>query len=180
MGNQGTTAPMINRNLSWEKSDQYDFGLDLDVFNYRLKLKADYYYKYTKSLLYKVYLPGDVLGSSEQWQNAMEVSNEGIELELIGDIIRNKRDWSWRTRFNISRNWNRFEKSYSGMDEQDLIIGRPLRGIYVYDDSVLFKTKKMSLGTVVRMVLFIIWKHQNSDNTISLECGESRMSTGTA
>lgn len=66
------------------------------------------------------------------------------------------------------------------MDEQDLIIGRPLRGIYVYDDSVLFKTKKMSLGTVVRMVLFIIWKHQNSDNTISLECGESRMSTGTA
>ena len=75
MGNQGTTAPMINRNLSWEKSDQYDFGLDLDVFNYRLKLKADYYYKYTKSLLYKVYLPGDVLGSSEQWQNAMEVSN---------------------------------------------------------------------------------------------------------
>ena len=141
MGNQGTTAPMINRRLSWEKSDQYDFGLDLDMFNYRLKMKLDYYYKYTKSLLYEVVLPGDVLGNSRQWQNAMEVSNEGIELELIGDII-SKRDWSWRTRFNISRNWNRFEKSYSGMDELDLVIGRPLRGIYVYDDTGFVQNQK--------------------------------------
>ena len=115
MGNQGMTAPMINRDLSWEKSDQYDFGLDLDLFNYRLKFKLDYYYKYTKSLLYEVTLPGNVLGSISQWQNAMEVSNEGVELELVGDIIR-KSGLSWRTRFNISRNWNRFEKSYSGMD----------------------------------------------------------------
>ena len=141
MGNQGTYAPMINRRLSWEKSDQYDFGLDLDMFNYRLKMKLDYYYKYTKSLLYSVTLPGDVLGDSSQWQNAMEVSNEGIELELIGDII-NKQDLSWRTRFNISRNWNRFEKSYSGMDEADLVIGRPLRGIYVYDDNGFVQNQK--------------------------------------
>lgn len=137
MGNQGTFAPMINKRLSWEKSDQYDFGLDLDLFNYRLKIKLDYYYKYTKALLYEVVLPGDVLASPKQWQNAMEVSNEGIELELIGDIIRPKqaKGLSWRTRFNISRNWNRFEKSYSGMDEGQLVIGRPLRGLYVYDDT---------------------------------------------
>lgn len=142
MGNQGTQAPMINRKLSWEKSDQYDFGLDLDLFNYRLKLKLDYYYKYTKSLLYKVELPGDVLGSIDQWQNAMEVSNEGIELELVGDIIRNNRNWSWRTRLNASRNWNCFEKSYSGTDEMNLVIGRPLRGIYVYDDTGFVQNQK--------------------------------------
>ena len=134
MGNQGTAAPMINRDLSWEKSDQYDFGLDLDLFNYRLKFKLDYYYKYTKSLLYEVTLPGDVLGSSSQWQNAMEVSNEGVELELVGDIIR-KSGLSWRTRFNISRNWNRFEKSYTGMDIDKLVIGRPLYGLYLYEDA---------------------------------------------
>lgn len=102
MGNQGMEAPMINRNLSWEKSDQYDFGLDMDLFDYRLKFKLDYYYKYTKSLLYEVTLPGNVLGSRKQWQNVMEVSNEGIELELMGDIIR-KSGLSWRTRFNVSQ-----------------------------------------------------------------------------
>ena len=134
MGNQGMEAPMINRNLSWEKSDQYDFGLDMDLFDYRLKFKLDYYYKYTKSLLYEVTLPGNVLGSRKQWQNVMEVSNEGIELELMGDIIR-KSGLSWRTRFNVSRNWNRFEKSYTGMDINRLVIGRPIYGIYLYDDT---------------------------------------------
>lgn len=138
MGNQSVKAPMINRDLSWEKSDQYDLGLDIDMFNYRLKVKLDYYYKYTKSLLYKVTLPGNVLGSTNQWRNAMEISNQGIELELVGDIIRGK-DWSWRTRFNISRNWNCLEKSYTGLDVDNMVIGRPLNGIYVYKDKGIYK-----------------------------------------
>ncbi|PXZ44591.1 MULTISPECIES: SusC/RagA family TonB-linked outer membrane protein [Sanguibacteroides] len=141
MGNPGKFAPMINRSLKWEKSDQYDFGLDLEFLNYRLKLKLDYYYKYTKSLLYEVKLPSDVLGNTNQWQNAMEVSNEGIEVELVGDIIRRK-ELSWRTRFNISRNWNRFVKSYTGMDEGVWVIGRPLQGLYVYDDIGFVQNQK--------------------------------------
>lgn len=138
MGNQGVKAPMINRDLSWEKSDQYDLGLDIDLFNYRLKVKLDYYYKYTKSLLYEVKLPGNVLGSQNQWRNAMEISNQGIELEVVGDIIRGK-NWSWRTRFNISRNWNCLEKSYTGLDVDGLVIGRPLNGIYVYKDNGIYQ-----------------------------------------
>ena len=40
LGNASMTSNgIINRNLTWEKSDQYDVGLDLDLFNYRLKLK---------------------------------------------------------------------------------------------------------------------------------------------
>ena len=53
-------SPIINTNLTWEKSEQYDLGLDVDLFDYRLKLKADYYYKYTKSMLWQVSLPGTV------------------------------------------------------------------------------------------------------------------------
>lgn len=110
-----TSAGIINRNLTWEKSKQYDIGLDLDFWNYRFKFKLDYYYKYTKSLLYDVEIPGDFYGSGKQMQNAMEVSNEGIELEAMADIFRESAV-SWRMRFNLSRNWNRFEKSYTGMD----------------------------------------------------------------
>lgn len=130
MGNQGMTAPMINRRVGWEESDQYDFGLDLDMFNYRLKLKMDYYYKHTKDMLYEVDLPGDMFKDPTMWQNAMEVSNEGVELELLMDIFRESKV-SWRMRFNISRNWNMFKKSYSGTDVRNLVIGRPLSGIYL-------------------------------------------------
>ena len=32
---------MANKKLTWEESDQYDLGLDLQMLDYRLKLKLD-------------------------------------------------------------------------------------------------------------------------------------------
>ena len=137
LGNQAMQADpmggMINRNLTWEESDQYDFGLDLDMFNYRLKLKIDYYYKLTKGLLYDVDLPGDYNFHVMQWQNAMRVSNEGLELEAEIDIFRESAV-SWRMKFNASRNWNLFRKSYTGQDIDGYVIGRSLNGIWLYED----------------------------------------------
>lgn len=121
----------ISPDLTWEKTEQYDIGLDMDMFNYRLNLKLDYYYKYTKSLIYKVPLPGGLYPFMDRTENAMAISNEGLELELQADVMR-ERALSWRTKFNIARNWNRFEKSYSQKDLDNLIIGRPLSGLYVY------------------------------------------------
>lgn len=122
---------MISPDLTWEKSEQYDIGLDLDMFDYRLKMKLDYYYKLTSSLIYNVELLGTILLAGARTENAMELSNEGIELELEADILRNHAVL-WRTKFNISRNWNRFEKSYDGKDKDGLIIGRPTSGLMVY------------------------------------------------
>ena len=131
-GNSGVTSgAAISPDLTWEKSEQYDIGLDLDMFNYRLKLKLDYYYKLTSSLIYKVPLPRTILLVNNRTENAMDVSNEGIELELEADILR-EGPVLWRTKFNASRNWNRFEKSYTNKDTGGLIVGRPLYGIYVY------------------------------------------------
>lgn len=128
-------ATIFNKTLTWEESDQYDIGLDLDLFEYRLKFKLDYYYKYSKSVLWNAPLPGSVYFFSSAWQNALEVSNEGLELEVVADILRNTAV-TWRARFNISRNWNRFEKSYSGLDvpgqTNPYVIGRSLFGLYVY------------------------------------------------
>lgn len=125
-------SQMENRGLTWEKSDQYDIGLDVDLFDYRLKLKMDYYYKYTKSLLWQVTLPGTVYYHSTQWDNALELSNEGLELEAQLDILR-EGAVKWRMRFNISRNWNRLEKTNTGMDiDEKYVIGRSGNELRVY------------------------------------------------
>ena len=125
---------VINRKLKWEESDQYDFGLDMDFFNYRLSLTIDYYYKYTRALINREVLPGDMYGfNGVQWRNTMAISNEGLELDAKIDILRDT-EVKWRTRFNISRNWNRFRKSYSGRDFQEKVIGKPLSGIYLFKD----------------------------------------------
>ena len=131
--------------MTWEESDQYDIGLDVDLFDYRLKFKLDYYYKYSKSLLFNVSLPGDYYYHKTAWQNAMEISNEGIELELNYDILRNTKV-KWRGKFNISRNWNRFKKSYTDMDMVNgtgqLVLGRPIYGLYIYKDLGIIEVRK--------------------------------------
>ena len=108
MGVMGVVpTTMLASDLTWEESDQYDIGLDVDLFDYRIKLKLDYYYKYSSSLLQLVELPGNVYYHTQALQNVLEISNEGLELEALADIFRDG-PFTWRARFNISRNWSRF------------------------------------------------------------------------
>ena len=124
---------MANPKLTWEESDQYDLGLDLQMLDYRLKLKLDYYYKYSSKLLMQSYLPGNVFLASRMWDNASAISNEGIEFEASYDIIRNKK-WNWTVGFNLSHNRNMLRKTYNGEDLNDKVLGRPVYGIYTYKD----------------------------------------------
>lgn len=123
---------MQNQDLTWEKSDQYDLGLDVDLFDYRVKMKLDYYYKYTKSILWQTTLPGTVYFHTTMWDNAFEVSNQGIELETQFDILRDT-EVKWRARFNISRNWNVLEKTYTGVDiSNKYVIGKSTYQLRTY------------------------------------------------
>lgn len=136
---------VLNANLTWEETDQYDLGLDFYLFEQRLKVKADYYYKYSKSLLWNVPLPGNVYGHNKALQNVMEISNQGFELEFNYDIFRES-EVKWRTKFNISSNSNRFEKSYTDMDMSHsggmLVLGRPIHSLYLYNDNGIYQSKE--------------------------------------
>lgn len=124
---------MANNKLTWEKSDQYDIGLDLQLLDYRLKVKLDYYYKYSYALLMQTPLPGNFFLTDKVWNNSSALSNEGIELEVQGDIIRNDK-LRWTLGFNISHNRNMFRKSYGNEDLPDKVLGRSIYGIYTYKD----------------------------------------------
>ena len=119
---------LYNQDLSWEKTTQYDFGLDLNFFNYRLGATIDYYYRYTDDLLIPVPLPGDYNGFGKQWRNAAAISNEGLELMLEYKIF-DRSDLYWRISLNGAKNWNRFEKSYDNHDLDGKVIGKSLNQI---------------------------------------------------
>lgn len=135
LGNQGmepdSKGGVLNRSLSWEKTDQYDIGVDLNFLDYRFKLTCDYYYRYTKGQLQQIDIPGNWNYLRFQWQNALAVSNEGLEVELTADIFR-ETAVKWRVKFNVSRNWNRFEKSNNGRDFLGNVIGKSLYNIKAY------------------------------------------------
>jgi TonB-linked SusC/RagA family outer membrane protein len=122
---------MLNPELSWEETDQYDIGLDIDFWDYRLGIVFDYYYRYTDKLLYAYDLPGDYSGYNSQWKNAAATSNEGFELMIKADIIR-KKDFFWRVSVNGARNWNKFRSTFNDKDLGNFVLGMPLNGIWGY------------------------------------------------
>lgn len=124
---------LYNDKLSWEETDQYDFGLDMDFFDYRLGFTLDYYYRLTDKLLDRISLPtGDYQRYDSQWQNAKTISNEGLELMVRYEIFR-RPELYWKISLNAARNWNRFKKSTNGKDDRggERIIGKALNGIYL-------------------------------------------------
>lgn len=135
---------MINRALKWVKHDQYDLGLDMDFFNYRLKLKIDYYYRWSTGVIANSKIPKTIYLYENKWVNANDISNEGLEIEIVGDIIRSE-DWSWRTRFNASRNWNRLKKTFDGKDVgltngiPHHMLGKPLYNLWAFVHGKVFE-----------------------------------------
>lgn len=122
---------LYNQKLSWEETDQYDVGFDMDFIDRKLSITADYYYRYTDKLLARIPLSGSHNGYEQQWRNAAAISNEGLEFLIKYEIFR-RPELYWKLSVNGARNWNRFEKSYDGKDFDGRIIGKSLNGIYAY------------------------------------------------
>jgi len=99
-----TYAGMANHELTWEKTHQFNVGLDLSIFDERLSLTVDYYFKRTTDLLRQQYLAPST-GFDTVWVNDGEIHNQGFEAALTGHIISNS-NWSLTATgiFSLNRN----------------------------------------------------------------------------
>lgn len=88
-----------NADLSWEKSYNMNFGIDVGLFN-RLTTTIEYYNKKTTDLLMQVPL-SYLTGFETSWQNIGELTNQGIEIEIHSNNILN-RNFKWITDFNFT------------------------------------------------------------------------------
>jgi TonB-linked SusC/RagA family outer membrane protein len=71
---------MTNKNMTWETSQQLNFGIDLNL-KYGLELTADYFDKRTKDLLWPQGIP-ETMALQAPYVNNGEVQNKGIEASL--------------------------------------------------------------------------------------------------
>jgi TonB-linked SusC/RagA family outer membrane protein len=97
-----------NKELTWEKTTQWNAGVDLSLWNSRLTLSVDAYYKKTTDLLLTVSLPDNVNLPGGITRNDGEMTNKGLELNLSSKNLQGA--FSWNTDFNISFNRNRLTK----------------------------------------------------------------------
>lgn len=105
-GTQGAySSRLVNKDVTWETSEQTDLGLDSRFLNGRLGATFDWYYKKTKDLIVQVAIPAS-LGQSYQWKNAGTVRNTGVEIALDwNDKIGH--DFSYGANWNIAVNSNK-------------------------------------------------------------------------
>lgn len=104
-----------NPKLGWEKSHNFNVGLDWTLFN-RVTLTFDYYNKLTKDLLF-LSPTSYVTGFSSYWNNIGELKNQGLEFSISSQNIRTK-DFTWTTDFNLTKQSIKVNKLPNGDDVQ--------------------------------------------------------------
>ncbi len=103
-GNPGVIpTTLINPNLKWETTAQWDLGLEVGLIKDRFNIVIDYYNKDTRDLLLNVQVPA-TSGYVTQTQNLGKLNNKGIEFTIQTNNLVG--DFKWNTSFNIARNIN--------------------------------------------------------------------------
>jgi len=100
----GYADVLPNPDITWETSEQLDFGFDARFLNSRLGLSFDWYSKKTKDWL----VQAPVLlsyGTGAPFINGGDVENKGVEIGLNWNDRINK-DFRYGVNFNISYNKN--------------------------------------------------------------------------
>lgn len=138
-----------NANLTWEKTDGYDIGLDLSLFNNRILFTYDYYRKKTDGLLYGIDIPVQS-GYSTVTSNIGRFDFWGHEFSIDTRNFTGK--FTWNTSFNISFNRNIVKKLGTSnapiggyqeyWDDNRTAVGHPIGLFYGYINTGVYMTQQ--------------------------------------
>jgi len=95
-----------NPNLKWEKTKEWNLGLDWSVFDDRLSGAIDVYTKKTVDLLYNYNVPVPPNMYSTILANVGSMRNNGIEV-MVNAVPVKSRDFEWNTTLTLSHNSNK-------------------------------------------------------------------------
>jgi TonB-linked SusC/RagA family outer membrane protein len=129
LSNGRVSGSIANENLTWEKADELDLGLDFSVLNSRLGLTFDFYNRITSDLLLNAELPS-ASGFSTSTINLGKVRNRGFEIAVNSKNLTGK--FTWNTNANISINRNVVLELNPGNNNAPIYAGRSGGGYYTH------------------------------------------------
>ena len=165
-GQASSTNPSTfnNSNLVAEKTDETEFGIEVDLFNSRVGLDISVYDKTTEDLITPVNISG-ASGATANFINGGSIENKGVELILRLVPVKTD-DFSWNLNFNYAKNKSKVLSLASGLEFLQLasvqggvsIGGKPgepygvIRGkdhIYVDGQPMVYTTADAPSGSYV-------------------------------
>ena len=131
---------MPNKNLGWEKTTQWNFGIDFSFLRGRIGGTIDMYTSRTKDLLMTMTVPS-LTGYPSMLANIGETKNKGIEVTLNTIPVMYK-DFTWNSNLNFA--WQKDEiVELSNGKEDDInnawFIGESIAVYYGYDNAGLWQ-----------------------------------------
>ncbi len=131
-----TPNKMANQDLGWERTTQYNLGVDFGFFGNRINGSIDIYKTKTTDLLMAMSIPS-LTGYTSTYANVGETSGHGVDLMLSGSPVRTS-DFEWNSTLTWSMDRNEIEKLANGITEDvnnRWFVGKEI-GVYydyVYD-----------------------------------------------
>ncbi|MBZ9777590.1 SusC/RagA family TonB-linked outer membrane protein [Psychroflexus sp. CAK8W] len=98
----GVPATLGDSNIDPERQKELEFGFDASFFKKRVNLQASYYIKDVDDLILQAQNEPSS-GFAQRFSNAGNLRNQGIELTLDADVVRND-DFTWSTNVIFFRN----------------------------------------------------------------------------
>jgi hypothetical protein len=147
-GSANTSNTLANPDITWEQTDEFNYGFDLGLFKNRINLSVDAYYSVTRSLLF-AQPSQSFTGYTYYWNNIGKVRNSGLEIEVnTHNIATKKLKWDTSINFSLTRN-----KLLEIGGEQQIInkgerqecyiarVGEPLIQFYGYQTNGVWKNQ---------------------------------------
>ena len=148
---------IANNALTWERTSEYDFGVDFTLFTSRVTGSVDIYNKKSEGLLVDKLIPYEN-GYNSVVDNVAEVVNKGVEVSLT-TINVSTDALTWSTTFTFAKNNNEVTDVYGGTDR----ISENRNDGYASDDWII---KGESVGSYYNWVTDGVWQ-KDDDNALT-------------
>lgn len=134
---------LANHDLGWEKTQSWNFGIDLGFFNNRINLGIDVYDQKTSDLLMEKQIPVTT-GFKSTWANVGKTENKGIEIVLSTTNVTTK-DLLWTTNLTFTKNNEKIVELADG-SERDIangwFVGEPTQVYYAVKKLGIWQTSE--------------------------------------
>lgn len=131
---------MANPELGWEKTTQWNLGIDFGFLNSRIFGTLDFYWSRTNDLIMPTKIP-TLTGFPSTYSNVGKTKNHGIELTLTGVPVKTK-DFEWTSNFNLAYQKDEIvELAYGKNDMPDngLFIGEQISVYYGFGNDGIWQ-----------------------------------------
>ncbi len=128
----GAQTQLANPLLVWETGENFNVGLDVNLFSSKLKLTTEYYVRTTKDIILEIGTLQTSQGLNVPFRNAGDVENSGIDISL--DWRDNIGDFN----YGIAANFSTFNNEITGLADglTELPPGRTIQRVGETQNSI--------------------------------------------